>query len=78
MAAAAILNFENRLPFHYYWTDPHQIWWECWKFDIERNYCISNAYSPKFKMAAAVILNFDKYAFLMQQLRFMSNSKHSH
>ena len=59
MAAVAILNFENRLPFHNYWTDPHQIWWEFRKFDIERNYCIQNAYSPKFKMAAATFLNFE-------------------
>ena len=57
--AAAILNFENRLPFHYYWTDPHQIWWECWTFDIYRNYCIENAYLLKFRMAAAAFLNFE-------------------
>ena len=59
MAAVTILNFENRLPFHYYRTDPHQIWWKCWKFDIWRNYCIKNAYLLKFKMAAAAFLNFE-------------------
>ena len=60
MAAAAILNFENWLPFHYYWTNRHQIWLECWESDIERNCCIQNAYSPKFKMATAAFLNFEK------------------
>ena len=61
MAAAAILNFENRLPFHNYWTNPHQILWECWKFAIELNWYIKNTtkYLPKFKMVAAAILNFE-------------------
>ena len=60
MAAAAILNFENRLPFHYYWTNRHNIWWECWESDIDRNYCIKNAYLRKFKMAAAAFYEFWK------------------
>ena len=37
MAAAAILNFKLVLPFIYYRTNPHQIWWKCWEFDIKRN-----------------------------------------
>ena len=78
MAAAAIMNFENWLPFHYMWTEPHQIKWECLESDIERNCCIKNAYLQKFMMAAAAILTFDKYAFLMHLLRSMSDSKHSH
>ena len=32
----------------------------------------------KFKMATAAILNFGNYAFLMQQLRSMSDFQHSH
>ena len=42
-AAAAFLNFENRLPFQYYWTNRHQIWWECWESDIELICCIKIA-----------------------------------
>ena len=34
MAAAAILNVKKLLPFFYYRTDPHQIWWECCKFSL--------------------------------------------
>ena len=59
MAAAAILNSENRLPFLYCWTNLHQIWWEGWESDIERNRQIENAYLLKFKMAAAASLNFE-------------------
>ena len=60
MAVAAIVNFEKLLPFLYYWTDPHQIWWECCKFEIERTVSSRNAQLPKFKMAAAAILDFEK------------------
>ena len=59
MAAAAILNFENRLPFLYYWTNPHQIWWECWESARGRNCYIKNAYLLKLKMATAAILSFE-------------------
>ena len=37
MAVAAILNFENRLPFLHDWTNLYQIWWKCWKSDVELN-----------------------------------------
>ena len=37
MEAAVILNYENRLPFLYYWTDPHQIWRGCWDLNMERH-----------------------------------------
>ena len=47
MAAATILIFENLLLFLYYWTDPHQIWWECWDSDLKCNCWIKNAYSTK-------------------------------
>ena len=57
MAAAAILNFEELLPFRYYWNNPHQIQWECWEFDLKRNCRIKIAYSTKIKKAAATILN---------------------
>ena len=60
MAAAAILNFGNRLPFIYYWTNPHQIWRESGKFNLERNHYIPNAHSRKFNVAAAAILNSEK------------------
>ena len=59
MAAAAILNFENALPFFYYWTNPHQIWWERWESDTERNRQIKNVNLPKFKMAVAAVLKFE-------------------
>ena len=49
MAAVAIMNFENRLPFNYYWTDRHQIWWECWESDIERKRCIKNCIITKIQ-----------------------------
>ena len=61
MAAAAIFNFENQLLFHYYWTNPHQIWWGCWEYAIERNCLIKNAYLLKFEMATATILNFENW-----------------
>ena len=57
MAAAAILCLEKLLPFLYYWTDLHQIWWESFKFSTELNRHVENAHSTKFKMAAAAILN---------------------
>ena len=50
MAAVAILNFENGWPFHYYLTNRHQIWWECWEYDKERKCWIEFAYLPEFKM----------------------------
>jgi len=35
MAAAAILDFENLLPFLYYMTDRHQNLWKHWDFDLK-------------------------------------------
>ena len=60
MAAATILNFENRLPFLNYWTYPHQIWWEPDKFNLERNRYVKNTHSMKFFMAATAILISEK------------------
>ena len=60
MAAVAILNFENRLPFHYYSTDPHQIWWGCGESNMECIGSVKNANLSKFKMAAAAISDFEK------------------
>ena len=37
MAAAAILNFESRLPNLHYSSNHHPIWWKCWKSDFEFN-----------------------------------------
>ena len=37
MAAAAIFNLEKLLPFLYYSTISHQIWWGCCEFDVERS-----------------------------------------
>ena len=59
MAAAATLNIENWLSFLYYCTNPYQIRWWCWEFDIKRNYGIEIAYLPKFKMAATASFNFE-------------------
>ena len=56
MAAAAILNFENVLPFLHYWTNPHQILWEYGKFNLKRNRYVKNPYSIIFNVAAAAIL----------------------
>ena len=53
MAAITILNFENRLPFLYYWTNPPHIWWDCWESDKERYCQIKND-------CAAAILNCEK------------------
>ena len=60
MAAAAILEFKKLLPFIYYWTELHQIWWKCFESDMERNCFVKNAYLPKVKMVTAAILNFEK------------------
>ena len=46
--------------FLYFYANPHQIWWECCKFNIEHNCHVENAHSLKFKMAAATILNLKK------------------
>ena len=54
--AAAILDFDKLLPFVYYWTNPHQVWWECCESDIERNCRVNNAHLPKLKISAAAIL----------------------
>ena len=69
MAAAAILNFEKLLPFLYYWTNAHQIWWECCESDMERTVLSRNANLPKVKMAAAAILNCEK---LLQFLYYLT------
>ena len=48
------------------------------KFGEVRSTCKGNGNQfSKFKMAAAAIMNFRKYAFLMQHLRSMSDSQHS-
>ena len=60
MVAAAIWNYEKLLPFHYLWTNPHQIWWECLESNMEHNCYVKNVYLPQLKMAAAAILNFEK------------------
>ena len=60
MAAAAIYNSEKQLQFLYYWTNPHQIWWESFKLSTERNRHVQNAHSTKFKMVATSILNAEK------------------
>ena len=60
MAAAAILNFENVLPFLNYRINLHQIWWECRESNMEPNCYVKNAYISQLKMAVAVIINFEK------------------
>ena len=60
MAAAAILYFKKMLPFLYYWTNPHQIYWECCESNMEYNCYVENAYLQQLKMAAAAIWNFEK------------------
>ena len=60
MATAAILSFENRLPFLYYWTNIHQIWWDCCESDLKRKCHIKTTYSTKIKMAVAAIMNIRK------------------
>ena len=72
MAAVAIFNFENRLPFHYYLTNAHQIWWDCCESYMERTVSSRNANSSKVKLAAAAILNFEKL------LRFLYYLTYSH
>ena len=42
---AAILDFEDLLPFLYYLTDPHQTWWECHKCNPQRNPVVKNWFS---------------------------------
>ena len=64
MAAAAILNFLKSVATSFFWTDPHQIWWECCESDIECNRFIKSAFLPKFKMADAAILNFENIDLL--------------
>jgi len=39
---AAILDFEKQLPFLYYLTNHHQIWWKCCHYDLERMYEVTN------------------------------------
>ena len=60
MAAAAILICGKLLLFLYFWTNPHQIWWDCCEFDLECNCCVRNTYLQKFKMVAAAIFLSEK------------------
>ena len=68
MAAITILNFENRLPFLYYWTNPPHIWWDCWESDKERYCLFKNAYIPKFKMAPFWISKLCCYFFTIESI----------
>ena len=89
MAAAAILNFENRLPFLHYRTNPHQIWWKCWESDIERNCLVEKrtfttiqdggCHRLEFRKAVAISLLLDQSSpNLVGMLHSISNSQHSH
>ena len=60
MAAAAIFDFEKLMPFHYYLTDLHQTWWECYDTDVEHISNIGNDVVTQFKMAVATVMDFDK------------------
>ena len=60
MAAAAILNSEEMLPFIYFYTNLHQLCWERCESYIERTVLTKNAYLTNLKMAAAAISNFEK------------------
>ena len=75
MAAVAILNFENRLPFHYSQTNAHHIWWECCESYMERTVTSRNANSPKVKLAAAAILKFEK---LLRFFYYLTDSHQTH
>ena len=66
------LDFLKSVAISFFWTDPHQIWWECCESDIERNRFIKSAYLPKFKMADAAILNFENIDLLsLKQIHLM-------
>ena len=58
MAAATILNSEKNVAISLFYTNQHQIWWECCKSYIVRTVLLKKALSTKVKMAAAAILNF--------------------
>ena len=60
MAAAAISNFENRLPFLRWWTDSHQIQLDSWESAMKRNCHIKSAHLSKLKIATAAISIFRK------------------
>ena len=72
VAVAAILNSEKLLPFLYYLTNAHQIWWQCCASDMKRTVLSKNANASKVKMAAAAILNCEK------RLQFLNYLTYSH
>ena len=63
-------DFEIMLHFFYYPTNPHQIWCECCDSDIER-ICDVEIYMHidhrEFKMAAAIILDFEKWLRILNR-----------
>ena len=48
MAAAAILNFEKRMPLFHFATVFHELWWElCYDFEKQHIYDIGKRPAPK-------------------------------